>query len=119
MIKAAIIGSGIGMKHFEAIDKYRNSSVKIICEKDKKKIKNLKKSFKNTEITSDEKKIFFDKSINLVSIASYDDDHFNQVVKCIKNNKHIIVEKPMCLKIEQLLKIKSLIKKKTKYKDYF
>jgi len=50
MIKAAIIGSGIGMKHFEAIDKYRNSSVKIICEKDKKKIKNLKKIFKNVEI---------------------------------------------------------------------
>ena len=43
MIKAAIIGSGIGMKHLEAIDQYRNSSVKIICEKDKKKIKNLKK----------------------------------------------------------------------------
>jgi len=116
MIKAAIIGSGIGIKHFEAIDQYRNSSVKIICEKDKKKIKNLKKFFKNVEIISDEEKIFLDKSINLVSIASYDDDHFNQLVKCIKNNKHIIVEKPMCLKIEQLLKIKSLIKKKPNIK---
>ena len=36
--------------------------------------------------------------------------------KCIKNNKHIIVEKPMCLKIEQLLKIKNLIKKKPNIK---
>ena len=116
MIKAAIIGSGIGMKHFEAINQYRNSSVKIICEKDKKKIKNLKKIFKNVKIISDEEKIFLDKSINLVSIASYDDDHFNQLVKCIKNNKHIIVEKPMCLKIEQLLKIKNLIKKKPNIK---
>ena len=119
MIKAAIIGSGIGMKHLEAIDQYRNSSVKIICEKDKTKIKHLRKKFKNIKITSDEEKIFLDKSINLVSIASYDDDHFNQLVKCIKNNKHIIVEKPMCLKIEQLLKIKNLIKKKKKYKNYF
>ena len=119
MIKAAIIGSGIGMKHLEAIDQYRNSSVKIICEKDKTKIKHLRKKFKNIKIISDEEKIFLDKSINLVSIASYDDDHFNQLVKCIKNNKHIIVEKPMCLKIEQLLKIKNLIKKKKKNKNYF
>lgn len=116
MIKAAIIGSGIGMKHFEAIDRYRNSSVKIICEKDKAKAKILKKKFRNIEIISDEKKIFLDKSINLVSIASYDDDHFTQIVKCIKNNKHIIVEKPMCLKAEQLLKIKNLIKKKPNIK---
>ena len=116
MIKAAIIGSGIGMKHFEAIDSYRNSSVKIICEKDKAKIKNLKKRFKNIEITSNEERIFLDKSINLVSIASYDDDHFTQLIKCIKNNKHIIVEKPMCLKTEQLVKIKNLIKKKPNIK---
>ena len=110
MIKAAIIGSGIGMKHFEAIDQYRNSSIKIICEKDITKVRNLKKKFKNIQITSDEEKIFLDKSINLVSIASYDDNHFTQIVKCIKNNKHIIVEKPMCLKVEQLLKIRNLLK---------
>ena len=37
-INAAIIGMGIGQKHFEAIEGYRNSKVTIICEKDKKKI---------------------------------------------------------------------------------
>ena len=116
MIKAAIIGSGIGMKHFEAIDHYRNSVVKVICEKDKTKIKSLKKKFRDIDIVSDEKKIFLDKNINLVSIASYDDDHFDQIVKCIKNNKHIIVEKPMCLKVNQLLKIKNLIRKKPNIK---
>jgi predicted dehydrogenase len=32
-IKAGIIGFGIGQKHFEAIQNYKNSEVKIICEK--------------------------------------------------------------------------------------
>ena len=36
-IKAAIIGTGVGEKHFEAIEKYRDASVEIICEKNKKK----------------------------------------------------------------------------------
>ena len=97
-IKAAVIGSGIGIKHLEAIKDYRKSIVKIICEKNPNKVKNLKKKFKNIQIISNDEKIFKNKEINLVSIASYDDDHFSQLVKCIKNNKHIIVEKPMCLK---------------------
>ena len=41
-VKAAIIGMGIGKKHLEAIDHYKNSEVKVICEKDPKKIKSLK-----------------------------------------------------------------------------
>ena len=40
MINAAIIGSGIGLKHLEAIQGYRNSKVKIICETDHSKRKN-------------------------------------------------------------------------------
>ena len=78
--------------------------VKIICEKNLNKIKILKKIPKKT-ITSDDKKIFEDKSINLVSIASYDDTHYHYIIKCIKYNKNIIIEKPMCLKLEQLKKL--------------
>ena len=42
-IIAAVIGMGIGQKHLEAIENYKKSFVKIICEKNEKKIKNLKK----------------------------------------------------------------------------
>ena len=42
-IVSAIIGMGVGQKHLEAIDNYKKSKVKIICEKDKSKIKILKK----------------------------------------------------------------------------
>ena len=116
MINAAIIGSGIGLKHFEAINGYRNSKVKIICENNYKKIKELKLKYKSIKIISNESEIFRDKEINLVSIASYDDDHFFQIKKCIENNKHIIVEKPMCLNIKQLNQIKILLKKNPKIK---
>ncbi len=42
-INAAIIGSGIGLRHLEAIENYKGSSVKMICEFDKSKIFFLKK----------------------------------------------------------------------------
>ena len=50
MINAAIIGSGIGLKHFEAINGYRNSKIKIICEKNSKKVKELKSRYKNIKV---------------------------------------------------------------------
>ena len=46
-IKAAIIGMGVGQKHFDAIENYKGSKVEIICEKNKKKLSQLKKSFPN------------------------------------------------------------------------
>jgi predicted dehydrogenase len=110
-INAGIIGFGIGQKHFEAIENYKKAKVKIICEKNLNKISILKKKFPNIRITNNENEIFINKEINLVSIASYDDDHYPQILKCIKNKKNIIVEKPMCLTVSQLRHIKKLISK--------
>ena len=111
-IKAAVIGMGIGFKHLEAIESCKGSIVKIICEKNIKKIKFLKKKFPTKIITSNENIIFKDKDINLVSIASYDNYHFSQIMKSIKSKKNIIVEKPMCLNLSQLKKINSQAKLK-------
>ena len=42
--------------------------------------------------------------------------HFSQIINCIKNDKNVIVEKPICLSIEQLKKIHKLLKSKPKLK---
>ena len=115
-IIAAIIGMGIGQKHLEAIDNYKKSFVKIICEKDEKKIQILKKRYPDKIITKNESDIFKDPSINLVSIASYDNFHYSQVMKSLKSNKNIIVEKPMCLKLSQLAEIYKILKEKKNIK---
>lgn len=117
-ITAAVIGYGIGEKHVEAIDSHRFSKVKIICEKSKQKILLLKKKYKSKSIVTNEDRIFNDKSINLVSIASHDKYHYDQILKCIKNNKHIIVEKPMCLNQKQLFDIKKKLKRKKNIKIF-
>ncbi len=113
---AAIIGMGIGQKHLDAIENYKKSFVKIICEKNEKKIKFLQKKYPDKIITKNENVIFKDPSINLVSIASYDDFHYSQVRKSLKANKNIIVEKPMCLKSNQLTEIYKILKKKKNIK---
>ena len=109
---AGIIGMGVGKKHFEAIEGYKKSYVKTICEKNTTLIRILKNKFPNKIITTNENDIFNDKEINLVSIASYDENHYSQVCKSLSADKHVIVEKPMCLKMSEMRDIENLLRKK-------
>ena len=115
-IRAGIIGTGIGLKHLQSIENYKNSKVDILCEKNLKNLRKIKKKFPNKIITNNENEIFKNEKINLVSIASYDDDHYKQIIKSINTGKNIVVEKPMCLNPKQLKKIYGLIKKNKKIK---
>ena len=96
-IVAGIIGFGVGMHHFKAIQGFKGSKIKYICEINSTKRKLLKKKYPYIKIIKDAQSIFTDSEINLVSIASYDNFHYNQVLKCIKTKKNFIVEKPICL----------------------
>jgi predicted dehydrogenase len=50
--------------------------------------------------------ILDDKAVQIVSIASNDDDHAAEVLQCLKAGKHIFVEKPLCRTEKELLAIK-------------
>ena len=110
-IRAAVIGLGIGLKHFKAIHQTKNSEVIGVYDFDKNKSLNLKTKYPNLKIYKNENDIFYEKKINLVSIASYDEYHFRQIEKCFKNGKHFIIEKPMCTSRGEFKKILNLTRK--------
>tara|TARA_B100000989_G_scaffold295288_1_gene276046 strand:- start:596 stop:1588 length:993 start_codon:yes stop_codon:yes gene_type:complete len=110
MIRVGLIGMGIGQKHLEAIDGYRKCKVTSILEKNKIKTSNLKKKYKDINFFTNEKDFFSQKNLDLISIASYDEFHYRQVMMSIKNKCHIIVEKPVCLNKNQLKKIYNELK---------
>lgn len=115
-IYAAVIGLGIGLKHFETINKSNNSKVVGVYDLDSKKSINLKKKYPNIKIYKNESEIFLDKKVNLVLIASYDEHHFRQIAKCFKYEKHFVIEKPMCTSNIELKKMLRLSKKYTNVK---
>ncbi|MBT3178542.1 MAG: Gfo/Idh/MocA family oxidoreductase [Desulfobacula sp.] len=52
--------------------------------------------------TEDEKDILLSDRVNTVFIATHHDSHAEFVTKAIENGKNVFVEKPLCLKIEEL-----------------
>ena len=115
-INIGIIGLGIGEQHLKSYLKIKNCEVITICDLDEKKINTFKKKYSHIKITNDENLIFNDKNIHLVSIASYDNFHYSQIIKSIKNRKHIFVEKPLCMSFSELKKIDDALNKKNNIK---
>lgn len=60
--------------------------------------------------TSDENDIFENIDINTVFIATRHNSHADYVIKTLNAGKHVFVEKPLCLKEEELFKIRDTYK---------
>ena len=108
-INTATIGLGFGLTHAKIFMKNKLTNLINISDinTNKKKYEKILK----TKFLKNENLIFENKDINLVSIASYDNCHFHQILKAIKFRKDIFVEKPMCQSLVQLREIKRLLKK--------
>ncbi len=59
------------------------------------------------ETTTDSDHLFNDNITDAVVIATRHNTHANFVIKALKSQKHVFVEKPLCLTLEELNKIES------------
>ena len=60
-----------------------------------------------SETTTDSDRLLSDKTTDAVVIATRHNTHADFVIKALKTQKHVFVEKPLCLTLEELNKIES------------
>ncbi len=112
-IKGAVIGLGVGEYHARTLNSCHNSELIWICDLNKDRLQNLGSEFHQTKQTQDEMKIFDDPEIDLVCIASYDEDHYDQIIRALNHDKNVYVEKPMCLTEIQAKNIRKILETKS------
>jgi predicted dehydrogenase len=100
----AVIGLGIGEKHLRAYHADRRCEVRWVLDHNHDKAKVLADETGAGEGSSFEA-ILADEHVQIVSIASFDDDHAHQVIQALNAGKHVFVEKPLCQTMEQLQEI--------------
>jgi len=100
---------GVGERHASFYERFKHTNLVKIFDKDPKKMILIKKKFPLAKLVKNENEIFKDPEIDLVSIASYDNYHYSQIIKSIKYKKNIFVEKPICLFLNQLKDIKKKV----------
>lgn len=60
-------------------------------------------------VTADEDEVFAAADVDVVFIATQHDQHARQVIKALKAGKHVFVEKPLALTVEELVEIEAAL----------
>ena len=109
-LRAGIIGLGVGEAHAEGYFRHPRCTVAAVCDFEDEKLAKAKGKYPGVKTTKEADEILEDPSVDVVSIASYDSDHFGQVMKGLSHGKHLFVEKPVCQFETQLSQIRGLLR---------
>lgn len=110
MTTVAIIGVGnMGAHHARVFSSLKNVSLVSVSDLDEKKGKEIANLYK-CKFYKDYKEMLKKEKIDAVSIVVPTAHHTSIAVECMKNGKHIIVEKPLADSVENAEKIISAAK---------
>ncbi len=104
-----MIGLGVGAQHAALYAGHPDCELVALCDLDEARLAEMQGRFPDARTTTDATELLTAGDIDLVSIASYDDRHHEQVVLALENGKHAFVEKPLCLKREEADEIRTLL----------
>lgn len=112
IINFGIIGCGVaGNRHALAISKIKGAKLVAVSSFSNASALKLASKYPQT-LTMSPKEIISSKSIDVLCICSPNIFHSRQALAAIKTGKHLIVEKPLALKINDAQKILSLSNQK-------
>jgi predicted dehydrogenase len=103
----AVIGLGIGERHARAYHADPRCRLRWVYDHNPDRANVLAVETGACTATAYEE-ILADDQVQIVSLATYDDDHARMVIQALKAGKHVFVEKPLCQTMEQLQEIKQL-----------
>jgi predicted dehydrogenase len=103
---AAVIGLGVGEAHARAYAAIPDCAVRWVADLDADRAARLAADL-NCRSASGLAPLLADSDVQVVSIASFDDAHAEQVEASLAHGKHVFVEKPMARTPQELARIKS------------
>jgi len=92
-----------------AIKKSNDFEIVALANKSNMKLQYFSKKLNAKIITTDYLELFKNKDIDLVMAITRHDLHFDLVKNAIEFKKNLFIEKPLCIKEEELIEIKKMI----------
>lgn len=112
LLRAGIIGLGVGERHISGYERHPNCRVTAMADFSPDKRADVARRYPDLPIHKEAETILSDPDIDVVSIASYDQHHFDQVMHAIDQDKHIFVEKPLVLTEEHAVTVRAALRRK-------
>lgn len=104
--RAALIGCGhLGHIHAEQVQSLDGFEMAAFCDIQLERARRFCAEFGGDYATDDADRIFADTAIDVVYICTLHDTHADYCIRAARAGKHILVEKPLALTVEQCLAI--------------
>jgi len=104
----AVVGLGVGEQHARGYLATGCCELRWLYDLDANKARSLAKTLGAGRVASRYADLLEDAGVKLVSIASFDEAHFGQVLQALQAGKHVFVEKPLCRSLAELREIKRI-----------
>jgi predicted dehydrogenase len=111
-LRAAVIGLGVGEQHILGYRSHPRCEVVAICDISPERLEAVGARHPGVRRTSRPEEVLEDPDIDVVSIASYDDAHYEQVVAALSHGKHVFVEKPLCMREQEAEHVHALLRER-------
>lgn len=106
MFRAALIGcGGLGKIHAQMVQQLDGMRMAAFCDVDGARAESLCREFGGDYATNDVERIFADHSLQVVYICTHHDTHAEYCIRAAQAGKHILVEKPLALTVEECVEI--------------
>lgn len=94
-IGAAVVGLGVGAAHARALAASPRARLVSVCDHDRARAEATAGPLK-AAVVADYRAVLDDPAVELVVLASFDQDHSAQALAALEAGKHVFVEKPLC-----------------------
>ena len=113
MVRIAQVGVGYwGPNLLRNLSSNYDSTVKTVVDTSKERQEFVKKTYPGIYVTDELDSVINDPDIDAVVIATPVASHYDLTIQALNNGKHVLVEKPMATKTDQVREISQLARKK-------
>ncbi len=108
-----IIGCGsMGEAHARCLRDIGGVELASFCDVEESRARKLKEKFNGADTTVEAGQVFRDKAITVVYICTHHDSHAELAIEAIEQGKHVFMEKPLALNMEDAVKIGEVLQRK-------
>ncbi len=100
-----VIGLGVGEQHALAFARHPDCYIAARCDLDAAKLGQASQRLPRARHYARAEDLIDDPDVQIVSVASNDDDHSGQIVRALDSGKHVFAEKPLCLHADELHRV--------------
>jgi predicted dehydrogenase len=102
-----VIGLGVGEQHISGYRRATDTEVVALCDMDPEKRAAAAVRYPDCEVYAAAEAIIDAPGIDIISIASFDHHHADQVIRALDRGKHVFCEKPLCTSETELAAIRA------------